>query len=206
MTPRVGDILGIFAPTVGKEKYHLCICVGTEGEVHKFLYLNTGDHYRECFSVPCADIPCLPESASGQSVFSFIDMPRYSDKQLVLFEARHIGRLSAKVAARVREAAEKPPFSREKIRLRSLRASLKSQTINPFANCLSVGGTTIVLGRKWGDRSTSPIPKRIVLLNIRTGPHSLHPWGQYGMFRRSCHYRSGMRNCIRLTFPEGRRA
>ena len=91
---------------MGKEKYHVCVYVGTDGEVHRFLYLNSRDHYEQCFAVPCTDIPCLPESQTGLSVFSFAEAPKFTDGQLKTFKARHIGRLSSEVAMRAYAAAE----------------------------------------------------------------------------------------------------
>lgn len=102
----IGDILSIFSPLTGYDKYHLCLYVGSDGEAHKFLFLNSDPNYADTFAVACKEIPCLPPSDTGVSVLSFSMIPRYTDKQLRLYKAKVLGRLDSGVAARALEVAQ----------------------------------------------------------------------------------------------------
>lgn len=97
--PAIGDIVRIFAPVAGKAKYHLCILVGTDGDAHKFIFLNSDPGYDGCYDVDCARVPCLPASRTGRTVFSFTMVVRYTDHQLKLYRAAKLGSLDAAVAA-----------------------------------------------------------------------------------------------------------
>jgi hypothetical protein len=103
----VGDILSIFCPMTGYDKYHVCVYVGMDGDAHKFLFLNSDPNYSDTLAVPCEEIPCLPVSETGVSVFSFSMLPRYTDHQLVLYKAKTLGRLNKVVAQKAKGAAEK---------------------------------------------------------------------------------------------------
>ena len=104
LTP--GDILSIFCPIAGYDKYHVCVYVGLDGDAHKFLFLNSDPNFSDTLAVPCAEIPCLPESDTGYSVFSFSILPRYNDRQLLLYKAKLLGRLDTAVAQKAKAAAE----------------------------------------------------------------------------------------------------
>lgn len=103
----VGEIHRIYVPTLGKKKYHLCVCVGIETSAHKFLFLNSEDYFEGTYVVECTRVPCLPTSNTGKTVFSFNDISRYNDRQLAAFQAHKMGDLAADVAA------ELIPFVRE---------------------------------------------------------------------------------------------
>lgn len=101
----VGDIVKIFAPTVGYKKYHLCIMVAVEDGAHRFLFLNSDGNYKDCHSVECSRVPCLPPSDTGVTAFSFSMVPRYTDKQLRAYEAERLGELDPALAAELLETA-----------------------------------------------------------------------------------------------------
>lgn len=103
----VGDIVRIHVPTIGKKKYHLCVCVGDGGAASQFLFLNSEEYFEGVYVMECARVPCLPPSDTGKTVFSFNDIPRYNDRQLGLFQAHKMGELPPDVAA------ELIPFVRE---------------------------------------------------------------------------------------------
>lgn len=103
----IGDILRIYVPSIGKKKYHLCVCVGAGTAAHRFLFLNSEEYFDGTYVVDCARVPCLPPSDTGKTVVSLNDIPRYSDRQLNAFQAHKMGDLAADVAA------ELIPFVRE---------------------------------------------------------------------------------------------
>lgn len=94
----VGEIVEIFAPTVGYVKYHLCIAAG-EGGAHQFLFLNSDPGFDGTYVVDCARVPCLPASPTGKTAFSLNMVPRYNDKQLQLYKGRKLGILDKGLAA-----------------------------------------------------------------------------------------------------------
>lgn len=97
--PAVGDIIRIYAATVGYDKYHVCVYVGISGAAHQFLYLNSDPNYDDSYAVDCDRVPCLPLSNTGKTVFSFSMVPRYTDAQLSLYNAEKLGELDAALAA-----------------------------------------------------------------------------------------------------------
>jgi hypothetical protein len=101
----VGDIVEIFAPQAGHNKYHLCISIGADGAAHQFLYLNSDPAFEQTFVCDCKKIPCLPESKTGKTAFSFAILPRYNDHQLKLFKAKKLGVLDPALAVEVHKAA-----------------------------------------------------------------------------------------------------
>jgi hypothetical protein len=103
----IGDIVSIYAPTVGYKKYHLCVHVGTDGTAHQFLFLNSDDRFEGVYSVECERVPCVPRSASGRTAFSFTMLPRYNDKQLKLYGAKKLGVIDPVLATELLEFAEK---------------------------------------------------------------------------------------------------
>jgi hypothetical protein len=98
----VGDIVEMFSPQAGKKKYHVCICVNT-GAAHQFIYLNSDPSFEGTIAFDCARIPCLPQSDTGRSAFSFALMPRLNDRQLKLYKAKKLGVLDVSVAKEVLE-------------------------------------------------------------------------------------------------------
>ncbi len=95
---QIGDIVRLYAPTVGKQKYHLCVCVGAAGAASRFLFLNSEEYFEGIYVVDCTRVDCLPPSRTGKTVFSFNDIPRYNDKQLGLYQATRMGALPRDVA------------------------------------------------------------------------------------------------------------
>jgi hypothetical protein len=94
----IGDIIQIFAPQAGHTKYHLSILVGTSSTASQLLYLNSDPNFEQTFVVDCARVPCLPPSKTGKTAFSFALLPRYNDRQLVLYKAKKLGVLDATLA------------------------------------------------------------------------------------------------------------
>jgi hypothetical protein len=102
----IGDIVQIFAPQAGRDKYHLCVSVGKDGAAHQFLYLNSDPTFEQTFVCDCAKIPCLPESKTGKTAISFAMLPRYNDNQLKLFKATKLGELNPALAVEVHKVAK----------------------------------------------------------------------------------------------------
>jgi hypothetical protein len=95
---QVGDIVELFAPSVGYNKYHLCIKASADGSADQFLYLNSEIKHAGVIAVECARVPCLPPSETGNTCFSFNMIPRYSDKQLGLYKAKKLGEIDSQLA------------------------------------------------------------------------------------------------------------
>jgi hypothetical protein len=95
----VGDIVRIFAPQAGHNKYQLCIFTGDDTIAFRFLYLNSNPTFIGTYVVDCDRVPCIPKSATGKTAFSFALLPRYSAKQLSLYQAVKIGELDRTLAA-----------------------------------------------------------------------------------------------------------
>ncbi len=95
----VGDVVSIFAPTVGYDKYHLCIKIGEDGGAHQFLFMNSEERFDSEYSVNCRRVPCLPPSRTGKTVFSFTMVPKYNDKQLKIYRADKKGSIDSVLAA-----------------------------------------------------------------------------------------------------------
>jgi hypothetical protein len=99
----IGDIVQIFAPQAGHNKFHLCILVGVDGSASQFVYLNSNPTFDQTCVVDCKRIPCLPASATGKIAFSFAILPRYNDRQLRLYKAKKVGELDQKLATELHE-------------------------------------------------------------------------------------------------------
>lgn len=94
----VGDIVRIFAPNAGHNKFHLCIEVGSDDTASKFIYLNSKQNYAGSYSVPCERVPCIDPSDTGNTVFSFTMIPRFSAAQLKSYNAKRVGALDPGLA------------------------------------------------------------------------------------------------------------
>lgn len=94
----IGDIVRVFAPQAGHNKYHLCIVVGVDGAASQFAYLNSDPNFEQTYVVDCDRVPCLPKSDTGKTAFSFALLPRYNDRQLTLYKAEKLGELDAILA------------------------------------------------------------------------------------------------------------
>ncbi|MCU4182673.1 hypothetical protein [Bosea sp. BH3] len=96
----VGAIYRIYAPSVGYEKYHLCVAIGIDGAAHQFLFLNSDPNFLDTFVVNCTEIPCLPPSETGVTAISFSMVPRFNEKQLAIYKSTKMGTLSKEIAQR----------------------------------------------------------------------------------------------------------
>lgn len=95
----VGDIIQIFSPIAGYNKYHLCISVGTDGAASKFLFLNSDPSFQGTYAIKCDKVPCIPASDTGFTAFSFNLLVRYNNHQLGIFKAQKLGELDKGLAA-----------------------------------------------------------------------------------------------------------
>jgi hypothetical protein len=102
----IGDIVKIYAPIAGRNKFHLCVDVGSHEKASRFIYLNSNPNYSSCYSVPCERVPCIEPSETGQTAFSFSMLPRYSFAQLKTYKAEKVGELDASLAAELLAFAE----------------------------------------------------------------------------------------------------
>ena len=95
----IGDIVRIFAPVAGYDKYHLCLKVSDDAGAATFIYLNSEGGFADLFGVDCARVPCLPASATGKTHFSFGMLPRFNDNQLRLYKATKMGEIDPALAS-----------------------------------------------------------------------------------------------------------
>ena len=95
----IGDIVEYKNPQAGKLKYHLCLRPCAPEVSAYFLFINS----KSGFAADCVfhdgAFPCIPPSPTGQSVVSFSQLIRASERQLHLFQASIIGQCSPIVAA-----------------------------------------------------------------------------------------------------------
>lgn len=93
----VGEIVQIFSPIASKKKFHVCVCCANEHGVERFLFINSGTGYDADVVVDENEIPCLPESPTGQSVISCSMIVQYSESQLKKFGAKKLGDMNIKL-------------------------------------------------------------------------------------------------------------
>ncbi|MBM2715488.1 hypothetical protein JQK88_30640 [Mesorhizobium caraganae] len=95
-----GDIVLFESGAAGKMKFHLCICVQADGDLHSFIYLNSeGAGFRDQFAIDCKRIPELGESRTGQTVFDCPTVHRKSSAKLARLRSKRICVLPKDVAA-----------------------------------------------------------------------------------------------------------
>lgn len=69
----LGDIVKVYAPQAGHNKYHVCVFVGSDDVAYRFLYLNSDPGFADTYPVECSRVPCIPLSDTGKTVFTFAD-------------------------------------------------------------------------------------------------------------------------------------
>ncbi|RUW43002.1 MAG: hypothetical protein E5W15_06965 [Mesorhizobium sp.] len=94
-----GDIVLFESGVAGKMKFHLCICVQADTELHSFIYLNSEGGFRDQFVIDCARIPEVGESRTGDTVFDCPTVHRKSTAKLAGLRAKFICVLPKDVAA-----------------------------------------------------------------------------------------------------------
>jgi hypothetical protein len=62
MTFAAWDIVEIFTPQTGYDKYYVCVVDASSAETGKFLFMNSENNWASDFVLKCADVPCLPRS------------------------------------------------------------------------------------------------------------------------------------------------
>ena len=90
---KAGDVVKIYAPVAGYNKYHFCVCIPENETAGKFLYLNSDPEYRDTLSIDCSRIPFLPPSRTGKTAVSFTSVARYNTERLELFQAEVLGEM-----------------------------------------------------------------------------------------------------------------
>jgi hypothetical protein len=121
----LGDIVRLFAPTAGHDKYHLCVAISNDEGVSEYIFLNSDPSFAHTFVVDCDKLPFLPVSDTGKTAFSFAMVPRYSERQLRLYRAEKIGELPQDLAADLYAFAQIVPTiagAQRRLVIRALRA------------------------------------------------------------------------------------
>ena len=105
-----GDIVRFDSAQAGHTKYHICVLAcDEEGKSACFLFLNSRAGWKGEFVLNNDDIPCIPPSKTGLSVVSFSTLVRQNAKQLKLYRAEKIGRLSSAIARKLEDFAKTVP-------------------------------------------------------------------------------------------------
>jgi len=102
----VGDVVRFYSPTAGKEKYHLCIYIGSDSEPYNFLFLNSGTGYKGDLILKNQEIPFLPPSKTGLSVVSCSTIVRIKKKAISSSSCKNLGKISKSVARRIDKLAQ----------------------------------------------------------------------------------------------------
>ncbi len=130
----IGDIVRIFAPGAGYEKYHLCIKLVDDDGAARFMFLNSNPNYNDTYAVTCDRVPCLPPSDTGYTAFSFNMLPIYNERQLGLYRATKLGELSSDVATELRTFLNKvEALTRKEMRMVEAALDAIIQRANPAA-------------------------------------------------------------------------
>ena len=99
MSYAAGDIVLFESAVAGKMKFHLCICVDLENEMHSFIFLNSdGAGFRDQFIIDCNRIPALKASRTGVTAFDCPTVHRKTGVQLAKLRSKVICRLPKDVA------------------------------------------------------------------------------------------------------------
>jgi hypothetical protein len=98
----LGDIVEIFAPSVGYKKYHLCLG-RNEAEAPCFIFLNSEGGYKSNIEFDCKRFPMIEPSDTGKTVASLSFIIRYNEKQLQLYKANKLGVIIKDVAKEIYE-------------------------------------------------------------------------------------------------------
>lgn len=93
-----GDIVRIYAPTVGYHKYHLCLSADGTDQLAQFLFMSSEPGFSASLDVPCNRVPCIPPSKTGYTCISLNRVPRHSAHQLNLFQAQVMGAIDQPLA------------------------------------------------------------------------------------------------------------
>lgn len=93
-----GEIVLFESAVAGKMKFHLCICVSAETDLHSFIFLNSEGGFRDQFEIDCARIPDMQESRTGKTVFDCPTIHRKTGEQLKRLRARKVCDLPKDVA------------------------------------------------------------------------------------------------------------
>lgn len=124
-----GDIVQFYAPQTGYPKYHLCIAKASKEGAAKFLFINSKDGFAGDFTCADKEIPCIPKSKTGKSVVSCSAFVRANEKQLELYKAKKLGRLSNLVARKlekfIQETKTSPLTKKERGEVLTALATVK---------------------------------------------------------------------------------
>lgn len=94
-----GDIVLFESGVAGKMKYHLCLCVRGDDELHSFVYLNSeGTGFRDQFIIESNRIPEMPDSRTGETIFDCPTVHRKSTAKLAGLRAKFVCVLPKDVA------------------------------------------------------------------------------------------------------------
>lgn len=97
-----GDIIKFYSKVAGKHKFHLCLCVGDDDGVYKFLMINSEDGFKSDVVFKDGEIPGLPESRTGLSVVSLSAIARVKVKKMDLWQPTFVAKMPKSILIRIR--------------------------------------------------------------------------------------------------------
>lgn len=94
----IADVIEFHSSEAGKSKFHLCI-----SSKNNFLFLNSPKRttYPGDFVVPCAEIPFLPPTESGESIISCSFVMTKTEAELACLGAKRRGSISMDLMVRL---------------------------------------------------------------------------------------------------------
>lgn len=98
-----GDIVKFYNRTAGKTKFHLCLCVGEEDGIYKFLMINSEDGFRSDIVFSDGEIPGLPQSRTGLSVISMSTISRVKVEKMMLWNPSFVAKMPVNILTKLRD-------------------------------------------------------------------------------------------------------
>lgn len=86
-----GDVVEFYSDVAGKPKYHLCLSLDA---CYFFMNSPKARAYPGDMIIPCAEVPFLPATPSGDSIVSCSMLLRFTEDELIFYGARKRGRVS----------------------------------------------------------------------------------------------------------------
>lgn len=126
-----GDVVRFFAPSAGKNKYHICVCSAIDDDLAYFIFINSNPGYEGELVYNDGVIDGLPPSKTGKTVISLGLVSRMTSKQLKIFRAEKVSTLSAAIAEEVISTADSSPVLTPRDRARlidGLQAFVRAST------------------------------------------------------------------------------
>jgi len=97
-----GDIVKFYSKVAGKPKFHLCLCVGKQDGIYKFLMINSKAGYKSDIVFKDGDIPGLPASKTGVSVVSLSTICRVKVEKMHLWQPSFVDKMPKNILLHIK--------------------------------------------------------------------------------------------------------